>query len=65
MRDHRPDEALVLDALMQHFIETVGPAFRDLDSFNARYPVDIPQEMHAGTRQCFINGLPTCTRCQE
>ena len=43
LRDRRPGEARVFDALMQHHIETVAPAFRDLDSFNARYPDDIPR----------------------
>jgi hypothetical protein len=53
LRDRRPGEARVFDALMQHHIETVAPAFRDLDSFKARYFDDIPQETYGWYQAMF------------
>jgi hypothetical protein len=47
LSDRYTGEARVWDALMQRHIESIKPAFRDLESFNARYPDDIPQETYA------------------
>jgi hypothetical protein len=46
-------EARVWDALMQRQIESIKPAFRHLESFNARYPDDIPQETYAWYQAMF------------
>ena len=38
---------------MQRHIESIKPAFRDLESFNARYPDDIPQETYTWYQAMF------------
>ena len=53
LSDRYTGEARVWDALMQRHIESIKPAFRDLESFNARYPDDIPQETYAWYQAMF------------
>ena len=52
LSDRHPEEARVWDALMQRHVESIAPAFRDLDTFNARYD-DIPLETFAWHQAMF------------